>query len=386
MTLAQDIFDVIRGKKVLVIEDKIKNKKKKKTSAKTVIDIPLPKTTHTINKNKKIIAVDGFCWSGSSVIVDILSEFRDVKVFGSNDAFSGDTGNIDKIAGEFKFFIKKEAILNFSKVFNKTEDERDIAIKKFIEYFYSAAKLCSKNEAFRENFLDININFLNSVLDLDDYTKEYLKGKNFPQRLFLSKDDYKNCSFVYDKCESPYLLYKFKQGMTQEEFNNYIADYIWSFFDNIKFDNLLVLDQFFSNSMYLDDMNYFMNEHPIKEICVYRDPRDQYVAWFKEAGVRHIKTPKEFIKYMIKDSIPKIKAQSENRLCVRFEDIIFDYEKTLNKVLEFTGIDKKDHIQEGKIFIPDISRKNVGIYKTFHNQDAIKMIEAELKEYCYDNN
>lgn len=370
MNIGQKIIDIVRGKKSSNI---------KKTSPKI-----LPKTTKAFDKSKKIIAIGGFCWSGSGALVDLLAEFDNAKVYSEENIFSGDINKAAHTEGEFKFFINKHSIFNLRNSFDKNEFEQDVAIKQFIAYFYEMQKQAEFNDAFGGNFIDINIEFLESILDLDEYTKKYMSGKKYPHTLFKSEETYKNCSFVYDKCPVPYIFYRFKRGMTDEEFDNYVADYIYDFFNNIKFDKYLILDQFFSNQMLLDTMNFYKNEYPIKEVCVYRDPRDQYVSWFKECPITLLRSPEAFIKYCKKRNLPKIHSKSPNRMCIRFEDIIFKYEETIPKVLEFLEVDEKDHVKKGQIFIPEISRKNVGIYKTFHDQKAIEMIKKELSELCYE--
>ncbi len=346
----------------------------------------IPQTDRKTKGNMKIIAVDGFCWSGSGALVDLLSEFENVKLYSNQNIFSGNYTDVSKTKGnEFKFFINKHSIFNLRDVFDKTNMEKDIAIKQFISYFYEKALSGESIDAFGGNFIKINIDFLENILDLDEYTKNYMKNKEYPYTLFgKSVEEYKNCSFLYDKCKAPYIFYKFKD-ISINEFDFYISNYIYDFFNNIQSSNILVFDQMFSYSLKLDKMNYYIHKNPIKEICVYRDPRDQYVAWYKESPNADIlKSPQSFINFYKKFVIPKIKLSSENRLCIKFEDLIFNYDKTVKKICDFINIETIEHIDKKQIFIPEISEKNIGIHEDFHDQTIIEEIKRKLYDYCYD--
>ena len=77
-------------------------------------------------------------------------------------------------------------------------------------------------------------------------------------------------------------------------------------------------------------------------------------------------------------------AENDDRvLRINFEDLVFKYEETKNKVFNFLGIDKSHHIDKFKHFNPEISKKNVKIWKNHPNKDEINKIFNELKEYCY---
>ena len=70
-------------------------------------------------------------------------------------------------------------------------------------------------------------------------------------------------------------------------------------------------------------------------------------------------------------------------LLIRFENFINNYDETKKKILKFSNMQQSNHIKERQYFNPDISRKNIGIYKQLQNQSIIEYIENNLKEYCY---
>ena len=72
---------------------------------------------------------------------------------------------------------------------------------------------------------------------------------------------------------------------------------------------------------------------------------------------------------------------------VRFEDLIIHYDETRKKVLEFLGLDESYHIQKKQFLKPEVSIKNIGIWRKYYVEckDAIDYIEKELPEMCYDS-
>ncbi len=333
--------------------------------------------------NNKVVAIGGFCWSGSGAVVDFLSEFDNIKIFANQNIAAANSVDINKTKGnEFKFFIDKYSIFNLEKTFNKSGIEQDIAIKQFISFLYEKINFSASNEIFNENFYKISVNFLENIIDLDEYTKDYMKDREYPYTLYGKNiEDYKNCSFVYDG----FVFYKFKK-MNKRDFDIQISNYIYDFFNNIDSDKILVFDQMFSYGTMLNKMNGFINENPVKEICVYRDPRDQYFSWYKETPKPDIlKTPDKFIEFYKKNVLSKINSKSKQRLCIKFEELVFNYEKTTQQIIKFLELNSENWISKKAIFNPDISKKNIGAWKNFINQDVMKQIGKELRKYCYNN-
>jgi len=217
---------------------------------------------------------------------------------------------------------------------------------------------------------------------IDEYTKEYMKNNKYPfGTLENLKEIYKNCSFLNDD----YIFYKFKE-LSKDTFHTHVANYIVDLLNNVNSGEILVFDQMFASTLLLDRLNLYMDDNPIKEICVYRDPRDQYFARYKEvSSTKHLKSPEKFIEHYKNKVLVKINSKSKNRLCIRFEDLVNDYDRTIKKIMDFIGIDYSCHVAKKTIFDPEISKANIGIWKHFVDQEAMKLIEDELKEYCYNS-
>ena len=120
----------------------------------------------------------------------------------------------------------------------------------------------------------------------------------------------------------------------------------------------------------------------IKEIAVYRDPRDQYVELI------NYKTAKNFEHYR-KTWVPSLKQlyqfkNNPNLLLIRFEDFVLNYDKVAKQICDFCGLDKVHHVYKRLYFVPEQSKKNIGLWKSFADQKAIHKIEQELPELLWN--
>ena len=122
--------------------------------------------------------------------------------------------------------------------------------------------------------------------------------------------------------------------------------------------------------------------HDAKCIIVDRDPRDNYVAglWYRPTAL----PPEQFIhRYRLyREAVGGRKEEDGIILRINFEDLVLDYQKTLEKILAFLGETSASHVSPKKYFDPAVSVKNVGIWKSYPKQDEITAIARELKEYC----
>ena len=72
-------------------------------------------------------------------------------------------------------------------------------------------------------------------------------------------------------------------------------------------------------------------------------------------------------------------------LRIQFEDLIYNYEETSARVIDFVGIDPLHHTAPRSCFDPAKSIKNTNVAKRYPGcENDIKYIESELKEYLYD--
>lgn len=117
-----------------------------------------------------------------------------------------------------------------------------------------------------------------------------------------------------------------------------------------------------------------------KAIVVDRDPRDNYVQglWYAPVatGVR------EFIlRYRIQREATHYEPNPDV-LRLRFEDLVLDYPNALGRILGHLGESPEHHVRPRQHFDPDVSKKNVGIWRAYPKQDEIRRIAEELADFC----
>ena len=127
----------------------------------------------------QIIAVTGYYFTGSSAVIGLFQEFDNTTVFGIPDEKYTATKTTN--SSEVTFFSNGILFHLVEKYFKGSELEQDFWIKKFINLIYRAYD--NKNISgwdkspffYTDSFLSACTNFLYSVLDLDDFTLNFMK-------------------------------------------------------------------------------------------------------------------------------------------------------------------------------------------------------------------
>jgi hypothetical protein len=119
-----------------------------------------------------------------------------------------------------------------------------------------------------------------------------------------------------------------------------------------------------------------------KAIVVDRDPRDiyllsKYVLRYESKRCVPTDTTEQFITFF--KSQRKQKNNADNVLHLNFEDIVYEYESTKEKIMRF--LDLKEHSAPLKFFNPEISINNTQLFNIF--KDDLSLINKELKDYFY---
>ena len=128
-----------------------------------------------------------------------------------------------------------------------------------------------------------------------------------------------------------------------------------------------------------------------KSIIVDRDPRDRYADEIICNGDRGFGKDwaihRDASRYLeVHNAARGYLKNFENDgtiLFLRFEDLVLHYEETLKRIMDFAGLKPEDHIRKRKFFNPDVSAKNVGLWKKVLSDTEAKTIASELADYCY---
>ncbi|EQB88412.1 hypothetical protein J2Z44_000933 [Clostridium punense] len=330
----------------------------------------------------KMVTCASYGGTGSSVITDLLKEFDNCNSLGEY---------------EFRFLQDYDGVstLECALVDNHHRMNSDIAIRRFkdIVDYHSGNALAKRYEGFfHGKFKEISYKYIDSLIDLswqgywEQHSIEanpvytFFAYKLYPRfrKLFNNPKD----TEIVAQTPKKTMYFSYPREDFHEKTKNYTRELFNSIDEEFKYE-YLVADQLVPPANIGRYLNYFDD---IKVIVVDRDPRDLYVAnkyGWKESWIpthdlntyiTWYRKLREHQKYHTDDP--------ERVLRITFEEAVLNYDETLKRILNFLDIDEKHHVRKRQGFNPDISIKNVALYKKYEADEDIKIIEKELKEYC----
>ena len=315
------------------------------------------------NAFQTIVSVQGFGFSGSGAVLDLLCEIDACEVVGtdvnikSKEDHNGVESDFLRMAGGvFEF----ERFLDSKNVFQK-----DALIKRFINYVESS-NLFKSNYEVQQLFLQ----FFDSIIEL----KILGLPRGAAYNKFLYGDRARNSIF-------------FLKPLTKDVFRKIAGTFLNDLFNifNINNKRILVFDQLLCD-MELDMKMYKAYIPSCKLITVYRDPRDVYAyAYEHEVSWIAHNTVEEFICWY-RIMTETLKLDTEDYLVVQFENLVNDYEDEIIRIFNYINVGIENHCPSLKrtFFDPDFSRKNIGVWKQSSlPQSDFLMIEKALAPFCY---
>lgn len=332
----------------------------------------------------KVITCASYGGTGSSVVTDLLKEFDNAKSFGSYEfTIAHEPNGIS----DLQHYI----VDDFHRI------KVDEGIYRFEKNIQKISKVYDAN--FNNKFTLITNDYLNELVSV------CWKGNSFTHQDRYSKIEYFIRFSVSDKIQR--ILHKIlrrstgyefvprfpKMDMklpscTKEQFLNITRKYTESIFD-VANDNgyeYIVFDQLVPPTNTSRYINYF---NDLKIIVVDRDPRDLYLLnkMFWKEGWIPTDNVEDFIQYfnIIRDPLKYEKDDEDKVLRVKFEDLVLKYDESIDCITKFIGISKESHIYKKKFFNPEVSIKNLKLWKKYKDYDEdIKIIEQKLSEYIYN--
>lgn len=326
---------------------------------------------------KKIITCASYGGTGSSAITDLLKEFNNCKSYGNF---------------EFTFLHYSHGIrdLELNILERNSRLNTSYAIYKFLQMNQKIEKKYKKY--FGINFINLSKEYIDNIINVEwnGASELYTTDENYIFKLIYAVLN-KCFNIIKPKKEGTYFVKKkypmYCSYLSKEEFYKKTKNYLEKLFDTLdksgNYENL-VLDQLVPCSDINSYLNYF---EYIKVIVVDRDPRDLYILnreFWKEGWI-----PQEIDNYITYFKTLRVhqKYEKEDKkkvLRIRFEDLIYSYEKTIEKIINFLELDSCNHIDKKKFFNPDISIKNTNLkFKYSKYKMEIEKIESELEEFCY---
>ena len=177
-------------------------------------------------------------------------------------------------------------------------------------------------------------------------------------------------------------------AIDKETFYKYAREYIEKVVRELNPENkeFVMVDQLLPPSNIYQYLSYFDD---IKVIVIDRDPRDLFInanEFYREKIIPYSDVEQYCKWYELVRRHRKTEVYDpEHVLFVQFEDMIYQYEKTMEQLVEFSGIRKDNWTSPRSHFDPSVSIKNTNLSAKFPKyKDDVAYIEQHLKEYLYD--
>lgn len=312
---------------------------------------------------KNIIDIQGFGWSGSSAALDLLSEYDDTEVMGLIDRGSQAERRVFNY--EIELFRTAGGIFEIEKFIGKISLNSNDALIHRLVLAITSSEIYLQFEEMRPYFYE----FFSQIVTLFSRNNNasafnnHLPYNGNNVKCYLTKmsvDDYHRIA---------------------RRFANTLLNRLFA--DSNK--GYLVADQICGDDQ--RDLTFYRNYFPnIKSIFVYRDPRDVFydANHFKVAWIPYEDVNSFILWYKYCMQTFSLDGNGEY-LVVRFEDLVYDYQKQVERIEEYVGLTSSQHLYPKKCLDVSVSRKNVGLWRSDRkNSDAYIQIKKELGLICYD--
>ena len=339
-----------------------------------------------------IIAVTGYMGTGSSAVIDLLREYDTVKV----------VPEIGHTYEHVPFYFRGGLFDLYNALLHgNTPMGSDATINRFI----ASMRTLNDNkfiwcgtykELFDDLFIKINNDFISSIstefhaLNVNHYIETSFSVSKYLRQMGSKlvrgrKIEHPGIKIVLDNNHSYFGL------PTKEELDiaakNYTSSYFALFTANREgyyiFDHLVLPQQI--------DVFADCFEKDVKFIVVTRDPRDVFLMnkyiWYTPPighGKPYFPTdPESFVNLWKRMVISNYTIS--NCLIVRFEDLVYQYSKTVESIEKFLGVEAKKHVYPLTELIPDKSIENTQVFNVNEEwKKEVSVIEKELTQYLYD--
>lgn len=340
----------------------------------------------------KIITCAGYYGTGSSAVTDLLGEFDNVHFMGDYEfRFIQDPGGIAdleyNIVENYHRHNSGHALKRYKRNVDFLAGNR--FLKRYEGFFNGQFKKLSYQyidslTAFRfkgywhQDVVDKGLLFWVYERILSNIFQRLivpvLRGKNNlePKTLNLMPNEY---TLV------PYASAEYFYSITQ--------DYLEKLFSIANKDEkeFIMVDQLVPPSNSQKYCKYFKD---IKIISVDRDPRDIYLLekeiW--KGGCVPTENIEDFCKWyeLTRHHLVAEKDDPQKVLRIQFEDMVYHYQETIERIFVFLGLDKDHHKEPRSKFNPDKSIRNTQIWKRYPERiEEMRFIEKTLEKYCYKN-
>lgn len=326
-----------------------------------------------------ILGICGYGYTGSGAFVDLMQASQDVNYMdigefnlayypdGLEDLrFHLNEGHARYLSCDIALNRYMQRVDKFLKADNRFTDEQRREINKITKDFIDSITQVEWNGFWSFDFQEASSG-LRKVLYRTLYKAYKLRKSNNEHHVFPER--------------------KMRLSIAPDLLDEKIRLYIMTVLEVLGYhkDQINVIDQVFPAD---NPEKYFRFYDSAYALIVDRDPRDVYILAKKNLGYRAKWIPtdnvQQFIDYFKIIRENEATSNAKRILRLNFEDLIYDYFTTIEKISLFTGVDFRD-VHSDK-FDPAVSINNTQLFIDAESglKDDIRCIESNLSPYLYD--
>lgn len=323
-----------------------------------------------------VISTCGYGYTGASAVLDFLRGYDSVQILKSV---------------EFQMLHQADGILDlkYYLVENRERIACNTAIKRFKRLQKTGTLALRLRKLMGDDFDRLTNEYIGDIIQVT-----WLGRSNYDPSDISNESKYGIIRFVHRAitfaCRRLKIKFRFPRYkeryfsiMTEQQFDELTKNYIEKLMSGLNIDMTrdVALDMLFSATNPRKGTEFFDNA---KTIIVDRDPRDIFIVSQRtdeEYSFMPWDTGENFVKYyrLLRENT----VMDENVLVVRYEDLIYDYWNTTQRIMDYLGYTERPN-NEFKYFNPDISVKYTNLKETAAYSEEIKYIEEHLPEYLYE--
>lgn len=317
-------------------------------------------------KYKSVVSVQGFNYSGSGAVIDLLREYPKFTVLGYVDTAEDSGGYTPKSMqlSEIDFIRLAGGLFEIEKFLDcDNHFLNDALLNRTVQCFGSSSLY-----RYSDEVRDLMYRFFSQITSLRTENLEMVY----------------NNAYTVGLNETPDIYYLKK--MTKESYYELCRNFLTAVFNTFHQEGkeYLAADQLLADHEYKYARNkeYIPN---IKTILVPRDPRDTY-TWAvirKQPHMEHSSVERfiSWYKHMYVNVEPS--KEKEGCLITRYENLVLDYDAQEKRINDYLELSPEEHKLRQQYFRPEFSKRFVGIYKDLEGHDRdLAIIKDQLSDYC----
>ena len=320
------------------------------------------------------VSIGGYASSGGTALRDALKGFEDTSIF----------------PGEFRLIKERYGLLDLQEaiIISSTPENTDLAIKDFI---WLCSNFAQRSSRWRKSGLSYDF-YTNGLFSqsLNNFVSNIVSYQ-YPMYWYFFEFRKVWIKQIYNRILiklgiMPVGSKAFMSTVDINQFNLYAKQMIEEFINQNQVDKVSILHNaipIYRYNQIVKSRHFFSD---LKIIIVDRDPRDifldMYEGRYLGGGKDPIERARSFVEFYKHARIDKEKVTKLPYVkIIRFEDLCFKYNETLESVTNFIGIKNKISNKSICYFKPLESASNVGLWRRCSSVEkiSIRYIEKELE-------